>query len=75
MLKLLAVLLLVVVMCILTAAVLSTALLAQVAAFLYLLFVDYRLQLGGLISPRYLRIRTIATALAVVSLVVIVAIR
>ena len=49
----------------------TTALIAQIAAFLYLLFVDYRMQQSRLLSRRYFRIRAIATAAAVVSLALI----
>ena len=51
---------------------LTAALLTQIAAFLYLLFVDYRMQQAGVISCSYLRIRAIATAAAVASLAAIV---
>ena len=45
----------------------------QLLAFFVLLFVDYRLLHAGLISQRYFSVRVIATALAVISLAVILA--
>lgn len=50
---------------------LELALVSQVIAFLYLLFVDYRLVCMSVISNSYFRVRSIATALAVVSLSII----
>lgn len=52
---------------------LAAALLTQVVAFLFLLFVDYRMVGSGLISSHYFRVRAAATALAVVSLLTIIA--
>ena len=49
----------------------SIALAAQVIAFLFLLFVDYRLLRAGTISRHYFRTRAIATAVASVSLLAI----
>ncbi|MEM7278717.1 MAG: DUF3429 domain-containing protein, partial [Pseudomonadota bacterium] len=50
---------------------LELALGLQVIAFLYLLFVDYRLLSMNVISNTYFKVRSLATALAVVSLSVI----
>lgn len=50
---------------------LALALVSQVVAFLYLLFVDYRLLGISVISNAYLKVRSLATALAVVSLLII----
>ena len=50
---------------------LTTALITQIGAFLYLLFVDYRMRQSGLLPKPYFRIRAIATAVAVASLAVI----
>ena len=44
---------------------------ALIAAFLYLLYVDYRLRAAGAVDAHYLTVRTIATALAVVSLALV----
>ena len=46
-------------------------LLTQLLAFLLLLLIDYQLQRAGLISRHYFRVRALATALASVSLVLI----
>ncbi|MDH3336286.1 MAG: DUF3429 domain-containing protein [Gammaproteobacteria bacterium] len=53
-------------------ASLDVALLTQVLAFLFLLFVDHRMLLSGLISRNYFQVRATATALAVASLLAIV---
>lgn len=50
---------------------LEVVLAIQVAAFLVLLFIDYRLLQAEVISSHYFRTRTIATAVAVVSLLII----
>lgn len=44
----------------------------QVLAFLVLLYIDQRLASGGIISAHYLRIRVVATSIAVVSLLVVI---
>jgi hypothetical protein len=44
---------------------------ALIAAFAFLLFVDVRLRAVGVIDDHYLRIRTVATALAVASLTIV----
>ncbi len=51
---------------------LSAALVSQVLAFLFLLYVDQRMLKSGLISRHYFQVRAAATALAVVSLLTIV---
>ena len=43
----------------------------EVVAFLYLLFVDFRLYRGNLTPARYVRVRSIATGLACLSLLLI----
>ena len=50
----------------------DAALIVQAAAFLFLLFVDHRIGLRQLYSRHYLTVRTIATSLAVASLLIIV---
>ena len=45
----------------------------QVAAFLALLFIDLRLKNSDVISAAYFRVRTMATMIAVVSLLVVIA--
>ena len=47
----------------------GAAMIVQAGAFLALLFVDYRLLNAGGISAHYFRVRTLATTIAVVSLV------
>lgn len=47
----------------------------QVIAFLVLLFIDYRLKVSGVIAAHYFRIRSVATAIAVVSLLAILLVR
>jgi hypothetical protein len=44
---------------------------AQLVAFIVLLLIDYRLLQTGVLSADYFRVRSIATALAVISLSVI----
>ena len=46
-------------------------LVAQLVAFIVLLFIDYRLLQTNVISADYFRVRSVATALAVISLSVI----
>jgi hypothetical protein len=53
------------------AADLQWAIVVQLLAFPALLAIDYRLRRGELISNRYLRMRTVATALACFSLLFI----
>jgi hypothetical protein len=50
-----------------------TAIGVQVLAFLALLFIDLRLKSGDVISATYLRVRTMATTIAVVSLLIVIA--
>ena len=45
----------------------------QVFAFLALLFIDLRLKTSDVISAAYLRVRTMATMIAVVSLLIVIA--
>lgn len=45
----------------------------QIVAFLALLFIDLRLRTGGVISATYFRLRTLATLIAVVSLLGVIA--
>lgn len=45
----------------------------QVIALLVLLYIDRRLAAGGVISAHYFRIRTVATTIATVSLLLVVA--
>lgn len=45
----------------------------QIIALLVLLYIDRRLAAGGVISAHYLRIRTVATTIATVSLLVVIA--
>ncbi len=52
-------------------AELRWALLAEVLAFAYLLYVDFRLRRGGLTNASYFRVRSIATSLACLSLLLI----
>ncbi len=52
-------------------AELRWALLAEVLAFLYLLYVDFRLLKAGRTEAPYFRVRSIATSLACLSLLVI----
>ncbi len=54
---------------------LAWALLAQVLAFAYLLVVDHRLSASGITTPAYFRVRSAATAAAMVSLLTILAVR
>ena len=51
----------------------KVALSIQVIALLILLYIDRRLAAGGVISAHYLRIRTVATTIATVSLLVVIA--
>lgn len=52
-------------------ASLKWAIATQIVAFMLLLFIDYRLRGDAVISEHYFRIRSIATLIAVVSLLVI----
>jgi len=52
---------------------LKTAIGIQILAFLTLLFIDMRLAAGGIISTMYFRVRTAATVIAVVSLLIVIA--
>lgn len=52
-------------------ASLAWSIVAQIIAFQVLLFIDYRLNQGAIISANYLRIRFVATLIASVSLLVI----
>ncbi len=52
-------------------AELRWALLAEVVAFAYLLYVDFRLREAGLTTASYFRVRSIATSLACLSLLLI----
>jgi hypothetical protein len=52
-------------------ASLAWALAVQVIAFLLLLFIDQRLKASGVVTAHYFRIRSVATAIAVVSLLAI----
>jgi len=45
----------------------------QIFAFLTLLFIDMRLRSNDVISTTYLRVRTVATLIAIVSLLVVIA--
>jgi hypothetical protein len=45
----------------------------QIFAFLTLLFIDMRLRSNEIISTTYLRVRTVATMIAIVSLLVVIA--
>ncbi len=56
-------------------APLDWALTIQAIAFLFLLYVDRQLAARGITTSDYLRVRTIATSAAIVSLLVIVATR
>lgn len=47
------------------------AIAVQIVAFLLLLLVDYRLRENGVISAHYFRLRSVATAVAVVALLAI----
>lgn len=47
------------------------AIATQIVAFLLLLFIDYRLREDGVISEHYFEIRSIATLVAVISLLMI----
>ena len=51
----------------------KVALSIQVIALLVLLYIDRRLAAGSVISAHYLRIRTVATTIATVSLLVVIA--
>ena len=51
----------------------QTAIGVQISAFLTLLFIDLRLKTGDVISAMYLRVRTVATVIAVLSLLVVIA--
>jgi len=51
----------------------QTAIGVQVFAFLTLLYIDLRLKTGDVISAKYLRVRTVATLIAVVSLLIVIA--
>jgi len=53
------------------AASLSWAIGTQVIAFLFLLFVDLRLMQTNVITVHYFRVRTVATTIALISLVTI----
>lgn len=54
-------------------ASLKLAIGVQVLAFVTLLFIDLRLQQGAVISIAYFRVRSIATLVAVISLLVVIA--
>jgi hypothetical protein len=45
----------------------------QIAAFLTLLFIDLRLSTSGVISATYFRVRKVATLIAIVSLLIVIA--
>ena len=45
----------------------------QIAAFLTLLFIDLRLSISGVTSPTYFRVRKVATLIAIVSLLIVIA--
>jgi hypothetical protein len=49
------------------------AIATQICAFLALLFIDRRLRNSDLISTPYLRVRSVATLIAIVSLLVVIA--
>ena len=51
----------------------KSALVTQIFAFLTLLFIDLRLRAADVISATYFRVRTTATIIAVVSLLIVVA--
>ena len=51
----------------------QTAIGMQIVAFLALLFIDLRLRTGDIISAMYFRVRTAATLIAIVSLLVVIA--
>ena len=53
-------------------ASLKWAIATQIVAFLLLLFIDYRLKENAVISDHYFGIRSIATLIAIVSLLVII---
>ena len=53
------------------AASLSWAIFTQVLALVFLLFVDHKLMTNGTISGHYFRIRSTATAIAIISLSII----
>ena len=50
---------------------LAWAITIQAIAFLLLLVIDYRLRKGGAISAHYFKIRSVATAIAIVALLII----
>jgi len=50
----------------------KVAIVVQVIAFLALLYVDKRLAAGDVIAAGYFRLRTVATAIAIVSLIVVI---
>lgn len=50
---------------------LAWSIVVQIIAFQILLFIDFRLNQGAIISTRYLRIRFVATLIATVSLLVV----
>lgn len=45
----------------------------QIVALLALLFIDFRLKIGDAISATYFRVRTAATLIAIVSLLIVIA--
>jgi hypothetical protein len=55
------------------ATAIKVAISIQVIALLILLYIDRRLAAGGVISAHYFRIRTVATTIATLSLLVVVA--
>jgi len=51
----------------------NMAIAIQIAAFLTLLFIDLRLSTSGVISATYFRVRKVATLIAIVSLLIVIA--
>lgn len=51
----------------------KTAIGTQIFAFLTLLFIDLRLQTAAVISTAYFRVRAVATLIAIVSLLIVIA--
>jgi len=51
----------------------KTAMGVQIVAFLVLLYIDRRLAAGDVISASYFRIRTVATSIATISLLIVIA--
>ena len=50
----------------------KTAIGIQIVAFLVLLFIDLRLRASDVISATYFRVRTVATLIAVISLLIVI---